>query len=101
LYFLSLGFPVWSSVIAKYNRKHLFVRRFELGSRLSELTRLQKNLETHKQMLNRNLWELYLPNDINEWFELYLTPLEVQINTTLNEFSPVRDITSWPRRPLS
>ena len=89
------------TISPKYNRKHLFVRRSELHSRLSELKRLQKNLLANKETLNNRLEELYSKDDIDEWFQLYVTPIEDHINTTFVEFSAVQNIISWPRRPLT
>ena len=88
------------TVAPSYNRKHLFVRRYELDSRLSELMMLQTDLLTTTQSLNGLLNELYSLDVIDEWFDLYITPVLGRINTTLIEFSPVRNQTSWPRRPL-
>ncbi len=88
------------TVAPSYNRKHLFVRRFELDSRLNELQTLQNDLLTTTQLLNHHLSEIYSFDIIDEWFDLYLTPILGQINSTLIEFSSVRNQTSWPRRPL-
>jgi hypothetical protein len=88
------------TVAPLYNRKHLFVRRYELDSRLNELYMLQNELLTTTQLLNRHFNELYSLDVIDEWFDLYITPILGRINTTLIEFSPVRNQTSWPRRPL-
>ncbi len=89
------------TISPKYNRKHLFVRRSELHSRLAELKRFHKILLADKETLNRRLAELYSKDDIDEWFQLYVTPIEDYINTTFVEFSAVHNIISWPRRPLT
>ena len=88
------------TVAPAYNRKHLFVRRYELDSRLNELQMLQNDLLTTTQILNRHLNEFYTLDVIDEWFDLYITPVLGRINTTLIDFLPVRNQTSWPRRPL-
>ena len=88
------------TVAPAYNRKHRFVRRVELDSRLTELTALQNDLLTTTQVLNRHFSELYTLDIIDEWFDLYITPMLGRINTTLIEFSTVRNQTSWSRRPL-
>ncbi|CAF1014560.1 unnamed protein product [Rotaria sp. Silwood1] len=88
------------TVAPAYNRKHLFVRRYELDLRLNELEMLKNDLITVTQLLNNHLSELYSLDVIDEWFDLYITPTLGRINTTLNEFLPVRNQTSWLRRPL-
>ncbi len=88
------------TVAPSYNRKHFFVRRSELDSRLNELIMLQNDLLMTTQVLNRHFNELYSLDVIDEWFDLYITPVFGRINTTLIDFSPVRNQTSWPRRPL-
>jgi hexosaminidase len=88
------------TVAPLYNRKHLFVRRCELDSRLNELAMLRSDLLTATQILNGQFYELYSLDVIDEWFDLYITPILGRINTTLIEFSPVRNQTSWSRRPL-
>ncbi len=88
------------TIAPEYNRKHSFVRRYELNLRLSQLKVLQQELSSSKQTLNRHLTDLYSSDVIDEWFDLYLTPIFNQINTTFNEFLPARSKTSWERRPL-
>jgi len=88
------------TVAPSYNRKHLFVRRYELDSRLIELNMLQNDLLTTTQLLNRHFSELYSLDVIDEWFDIYITPILDRINTTLIDFSRVRNQTSWSRRPL-
>ncbi|CAF2999827.1 unnamed protein product [Rotaria sp. Silwood2] len=88
------------TVAPSYNRKHLFVRRYELDLRLNELEMLKNDLLTVTQLLNNHLSELYSLDVIDEWFDLYITPVLGRINTTLIDFLPVRDQTSWSRRPL-
>ena len=88
------------TVAPPYNRKHLFVRRYELDSRLTELNFLQNDLYTTTQVLNRHFTELYSLDVIDEWFDLYVTPVLARINSTLIDFSLARNQTSWPRRPL-
>lgn len=78
----------------------MFVRRQELDSRLNELEMLKNDLLTVAQLLNKHFSELYSFDVIDEWFELYITPVLSRINTTLIDFSPVRNQTTWPRRPL-
>ncbi|CAF0848574.1 unnamed protein product [Rotaria sordida] len=87
------------TVAPSYNRKHLFVRRYELDLRLNELEMLKNDLLTVTQLLNHHLSELYSLDVIDEWFDLYITPILGRINATLIEFSPVRNQTSWSRRP--
>ncbi len=89
------------TIAPKYNRKYLFVRRYDLRSRLSELRILLKGFLSSKENLNRHLTNLYSKDVIDEWFDLYLTPIENQINTTFIEFAPVLDKISWQRRPLT
>ncbi|CAF2587920.1 unnamed protein product [Rotaria sp. Silwood2] len=88
------------TVAPSYNRKHLFVRRYELDLRLNELEMLKNDLLTVTQLLNNHLSELYSLDVIDEWFDLYITPVLGRINTTLIDFLPVRNQTSWSRRPL-
>ena len=88
------------TVAPPYNRKHLFVRRYELDSRLNELNFLQNDLYTTTQVLNRHFTELYSVDVIDEWFDLYVTPVLTRINATLIDFSLARNQTSWSRRPL-
>ncbi|CAM4888165.1 unnamed protein product [Rotaria socialis] len=88
------------TVAPPYNRKHLFVRRYELDTRLNELEMLKNDLLSIIQLLNNNLSDLYSLDVIDEWFNLYLSPILGRINTTLIEFSPVRNQKTWPRRPL-
>ncbi|CAF3682133.1 unnamed protein product [Rotaria sordida] len=88
------------TVAPSYNRKHLFVRRYELDLRLNELEMLKNDLLTVTQLLNHHLSELYSLDVIDEWFDLYITPILGRINATLIEFSPVRNQTSWSRRPF-
>ncbi len=89
-----------NTVAPEYNRKHLFVRIYELPYFLSGLKNLQQNLLAAKSTLNRRLTELYSEDVISEWFDLYVTPIENQINTTFAEFEPIRNKITWPRRPL-
>jgi len=116
-----LGLSIWSSISSlsvlirktqsrlkllntiapEYNRKYLFVRRYELNFFLSGLRNLKQSLLSAKQVLNRHLIELYSEDVINEWFDLYLTPIENQINTTFIEFETVSNKRTWPRRPLT
>ncbi|CAF0912075.1 unnamed protein product [Adineta ricciae] len=88
------------TVAPSYNRKHRFVRRYELDSRLTELQALHTDLLTLTQSLHQQFSELYSIDIIDEWFDLYISPALERINTTLVEFSPVRNQTFWPRRPL-
>jgi hypothetical protein len=117
----NLGVSIWSSILSlssllrkiqsrlkllntvapEYNRKYLFVRRYELNFFLSGLRNLKQSLVLAKQALNRHLIELYSEDVINEWFDLYLTPIENQINTTFIEFETVNNKITWPRRPLT
>jgi len=89
-----------NTVAPEYNRRHLFVRRYELDWFLADLTSLERNLLKSKEFLNRHLRDLYSEDVVNEWFDLYITPVEHQINTTFVEFEPARTKITWPRRPL-
>ncbi|CAF3865292.1 unnamed protein product, partial [Rotaria magnacalcarata] len=91
---------ILNTIAPPFNRKHSFIRRHEMHSRLSELKFLEKDLATTKQILNRRLMELYSDDVIEEWFELYLTPTGNEINTIFVEFALVDNITTWERRPL-
>lgn len=91
---------ILNTIAPKYNRKHLFVRRHELQSRLAELKVLRKDLVSVKSVLNRHFMELYTNDVADEWFELYLTPIVDEIDTTFTELSSVNNITTWERRPL-
>ncbi|CAF3710579.1 unnamed protein product [Rotaria sordida] len=91
---------ILNTIAPEYNRKHLFVRRHELHSRLSELRFLQKDLLLVQKTLNRRLMELYSEDVIDEWFGLYLTPTANEIDKAFIDFSPVANKTSWERRPL-
>ncbi len=84
----------------EYNRKHSFVRLAELHSFVSGLQILQRDLAITKATLHRHLKELYTDDVINEWFDLYVTPIENQINTTKHDFSVASKQSIWPRRPL-
>lgn len=88
------------TVAPAYNRKHRFVRRAELDSRLAELTMLQNDLLSTTQILQGQFNELYSLDVIDEWFELYITPSLNRMNSTLIEFTLARNQTFWPRRPL-
>ena len=88
------------TVAPSYNRKHLFVRRYELDSRLIELQALQNNLLTLSQILHGHFSEFYSFDVIDEWVDLYVTPMLERINSTLIDFQPVRNQTAWSRRPL-
>lgn len=115
-----LGFSIWSTITTltmslvqiedrltflhtvapSFNRKHAFVRRFELDSRLTELQALQNNLLTISQILTGLFSDLYHLDVIDEWVDLYLSPIFGRINSTLVEFQSARNQTVWPRRPL-
>lgn len=121
VFFLFLGLSIWfeisslsnlllkiqshlkliHTVAPEFNRKHLFVRRYELDYFLNNLRSLAQDLLATKEKLNRLLMELYSEDVISEWFDLYVTPTENQINTTLTEFKSVRNIITWPRRPFN
>ncbi|CAF4990687.1 unnamed protein product, partial [Rotaria socialis] len=58
---------------------------------------LKNDLLSIIQLLNNNLSDLYSLDVIDEWFDLYLSPILGRINTTLIEFSPVRNQKTWPR----
>ena len=88
------------TVAPSYSRKHLFVRRYELDSRLAELQALQNNLLTLSQILQGHLNDVYTFDVMDEWLDLYIAPTLARINHTLIEFQPVRNQTTWPRRPL-
>ncbi|UJR33027.1 hypothetical protein I4U23_020486 [Adineta vaga] len=88
------------TVAPSYNRKHRFVRRYELDSRLNELQILQTDLLTMTQSLHKQFSELYSIDIIDEWFDLYISPTLGRINSTLFEFSSARNQTFWSRRPL-
>ncbi|CAF3653902.1 unnamed protein product, partial [Adineta steineri] len=90
-----------NTIAPEYNRKYLFVRRYDLKSRLSELQFLLKKLLQNKQKLNQHLSNLYSKDVIDEWIDLYLTPMENQINRTFIEYAPVYHKTIWERRPLT
>ncbi|CAF2966100.1 unnamed protein product [Rotaria sp. Silwood2] len=85
----------------EYNRKHSFVRRYELDSQLTELKGFQNDLLSSKERLNHDLSSLYSKDIIDEWFNLYVIPIENQIYKAYIDFSPVFNITSWVRRPLN
>ncbi|CAF3832048.1 unnamed protein product [Rotaria sordida] len=85
----------------EYNRKILFIRRYELDSQLTELKVLQKDLSSAKELLHRDLLNLYSKDVIDEWFDLYVVPVENRMYTAFIEFSPAFNITSWARRPFS
>ncbi|CAF1409103.1 unnamed protein product [Rotaria sordida] len=84
----------------EYNRKHSFVRRYELDSQLTELKSFQNDLLSSKERLNHDLSNLYSKDIIDEWFDLYVIPIENQMYKAYIDFSPVFNITSWVRRPL-
>ncbi|CAF1178742.1 unnamed protein product [Adineta steineri] len=90
-----------NTIAPEYNRKYLFVRRYDLKSRLSELQFLLKKLLQNKQKLNQHFSNLYSKDVIDEWIDLYLTPVENQINRTFIEYAPVYHKTIWERRPLT
>ena len=118
--FAQLGLAIWSSVSSLssalgqiedrlaflhtvaplYNRQHAFVRHVELDSRLAELQGLKANLLAISELLQGLFREVYSLDIIDEWFELYLTPVLVRINSTLIDFAPARNQSSWARRPL-
>ncbi|CAF4173100.1 unnamed protein product, partial [Rotaria sordida] len=84
----------------EYNRKYSFVRRYELDSQLTELKGFQNDLLSSKERLNHDLSNLYSKDIIDEWFDLYVIPIENQMYKAYIDFSPVFNITSWVRRPL-
>ena len=88
------------SVAPDYNRKNSFVRRQNLDSYVSQLQDLKRNLSTRRELVKRHLTELYSADVIHEWLELYMTPMDMQIKTTLSDFSAAREQEVWPRRPL-
>ena len=53
-----------------------------------------------KQKLHRAFSELYHDDVITEWFDLYINPIDREMNTTMNELSPTLGKMIWPRRPL-
>lgn len=89
-----------STIAPEYNRRHSFIRRYELNTFLNSLTHLGKELTAMKGKLHRAFSELYHDDVINEWFDLYINPIEREMNTTMNELSPTLETIIWPRRPL-
>jgi hypothetical protein len=89
------------TIAPEYNRRHSFVRLVDLEQYLFGLNAMQKELIRIKNALNRHLTDLYSEDVVMEWFDLYLTPIEVQINVTMTDFLPAFNKSSWPRRPLS
>jgi hexosaminidase len=89
------------TIAPEYNRKYLFVRRVDLHQYLSGLNTMGKELLRIKDSLNRHLTELYSTDVVIEWFDLYLTPIEVQINVTMTDFLPALEKSTWPRRPFN
>ena len=89
------------TISPEYNRKHEFVRRYKLDSQLTDLKGFQKDLLSSKELLNRDLSDLYSKDVIDEWLDLYVIPIENQMYTAFVEFSPVLNKTSWARRPLT
>jgi hypothetical protein len=87
-------------VAPDYNRKNSFVRRQDLDSYLSQLQDLKRNLSARRELVQRHLTELYSADVIHEWLELYMTPMDKQITTTLSGFAAAREQEIWPRRPL-
>ena len=85
----------------QYNRKHAFVRRVELQSRLNELNSLSKDLTRSKQTIEQHLSELYSKDVVDEWIDLYFKPIEDRINTTFTELVPEERKLFWERRPLT
>ena len=83
-----------------YNRKNAFVRRQDLDSYVLQLQDLKRQLSTRRELVKRQLTELYSADVIHEWLELYMTPMDKQIETTLSDFSAAREQQVWPRRPL-
>jgi hypothetical protein len=61
---------------------------------------LTRDFSSTKQELQRHMSTLYATDVIDEWFDLYLTPLGKQIETILSQFSTVSEQRIWPRRPL-
>ncbi|CAF4103387.1 unnamed protein product, partial [Rotaria sp. Silwood1] len=84
----------------EYNRNRSFVRRYELDSQLTELKDFEKELLSTKEQLNHTLSDLYSQDVIDEWLDLYVTPIQNQMYTVYIDFSPVFNTTSWGRRPL-
>ncbi len=89
------------TISPEYNRKYSFVRRIDLRGYLSGLIVFQRELMIIKQSLNRHLTDLYSDDVVLEWFDLYLTPIEMKINVTITEFLPALKQFTWQRRPLS
>lgn len=89
------------TIAPEYNRQYSFIRRYELETFLKTLYFLIKDLTTAKQTLQRSLSELYHDDVINEWFALYLHPIEKQMNNTMNELTPTLTKRTWLRRPFS
>ena len=92
---------ILDTIVPQYNRKHAFVRRVELQSRLNELNSLSKDLTRSKQTIEQHLSELYSKDVVDEWIDLYFKPIEDRINTTFTELVPEERKLFWERRPLT
>ncbi|CAF1181394.1 unnamed protein product [Adineta ricciae] len=92
---------ILDTIVPQYNRKHSFVRRVELQSRLNELSSLSKDLTRSKQTAEQHLNELYSKDVVDEWIDLYFKPIEDRINTTFTELIPEERKLFWERRPLT
>lgn len=53
-----------------------------------------------KRSLYRAFSEIYHDDVIEEWFDLYIGPVEREMNITMIELSPTLEKNIWPRRPL-
>ena len=89
------------TIAPDYNRQYSFVRRYELDTFLNTLNLLSRELTNVKQNVQRLFSELYSDDVINEWFDLYVNPLQQQMNTTMNELTPTLTKLTWLRRPFS
>ena len=85
---------ILKSIAPRCNRRHVYVQCHGFHQRLSELKSLHKDLLATKQILVSDLMELYPNYVIDEWFSLYVTPVESKIDTILFQFSLGQNKTS-------
>lgn len=90
----------FTTVIPEYNREHHFIRRHDLNQHISELNGLKSEFSSRKKSIQSQFSFLYTEDVIKEWIDLYLRPLEQQVEHVLSQFSALAEEKIWPRRPL-
>ncbi len=88
--------------MSDYNVKHKYVNSVQLETTIVELAMsAQSTLRNLTSPVTKMLERIYFPDTVTEWVDTHILQPLRDMDTVLERAEPLRQLKSWPKRPLS